>query len=69
MIRTVTLALALLVTLAACVDQAAGGGAGSRAQIRAVGSSTLYPFTTIVAERYLANDPDAAPPVIEKPSV
>lgn len=51
--------------LAACVDQAAGGGSGSRDQITAVGSSTVYPFTTIVAERYLADTPQARPPVIE----
>ncbi len=51
--------------LAACVDQAAGGGAGARDQITAVGSSTVYPFTTIVAERYLADAPRARPPVIE----
>ena len=51
--------------LAACVDQASGGGAGSRDQITAVGSSTVYPFTTIVAERFLANTPQARPPVIE----
>ncbi len=51
--------------LGACVDQASGGGAGSRDQIRAVGSSTVYPFTTIVAERYVAANPDAKAPVIE----
>jgi phosphate transport system substrate-binding protein len=51
--------------LAACVDQASGGGAGARDQITAVGSSTVYPFTTIVAEQYLANSPQARPPVIE----
>jgi phosphate transport system substrate-binding protein len=56
---------ALPVALGACVDQAAGGGAGSRAQIKAVGSSTVYPFTTIVAEQFLANNPQAKPPVIE----
>lgn len=61
------LALAAMLPLGAagCVDQAAGGGAGSREQIRAVGSSTVYPFTTIVAEQYLANNPQARPPVIE----
>ncbi len=51
--------------LAACVDQANGGGAGSRDQITAVGSSTVYPFTTMVAEQLVANDPDAKAPVIE----
>ena len=50
--------------LAGCVDQAAGGG-GARAQIAVVGSSTVYPFTTIVAEQFLAADPQARPPVIE----
>ena len=64
-----TLPLALLTSLSAvlggCVDQAAGGGAGSRDQIKVVGSSTVYPFTTIVAEQFLANMPHARPPVIE----
>ena len=63
MIRLVT-ATALIIALAACQDQASGG-AGARAQIKAVGSSTVYPFTTIVAEQYLANNPGARPPVIE----
>lgn len=58
------IALAALPLLAACVDEASGGG-GVREQIRAVGSSTLYPFTTLVAEQYVADHPDARPPVIE----
>jgi phosphate transport system substrate-binding protein len=48
-----------------CVDQANGGGAGSRDQITAVGSSTVYPFTTMIAEQLVANDADARAPVIE----
>ena len=55
----------LLLALAACHDQAAGGGAAARDQIKAVGSSTVYPFTTLVAEQYLAGAPQARPPVIE----
>ncbi|WBH18192.1 substrate-binding domain-containing protein [Sphingomonas radiodurans] len=55
---------ALLALLTACHDQASGS-AGARAQIKVVGSSTVYPFTTIVAEQFLANNPDAKPPVIE----
>lgn len=51
--------------LSGCVDQANGGGAGSRDQITAVGSSTVYPFTTMIAEQLVANDPDAKAPVIE----
>jgi len=64
MLRHVAL-FAVPALLSACVDQANGGGAGSREQIKAVGSSTVYPFTTIVAEQYLAANPDAKPPVIE----
>jgi phosphate transport system substrate-binding protein len=57
--------LGLVTALTACVDQANGGGAGSRDQITAVGSSTVYPFTTMIAEQLVANDPDAKAPVIE----
>jgi phosphate transport system substrate-binding protein len=57
--------LASLALVSACRDQANGGGAGARDQISAVGSSTVYPFTTIVAEQFVAADPDAASPVIE----
>ncbi len=57
--------LGVIGALAACVDQANGGGAGSRDQITAVGSSTVYPFTTMIAEQLVANDPDAKAPVIE----
>ncbi|WP_375402615.1 substrate-binding domain-containing protein [uncultured Sphingomonas sp.] len=60
----VTLLLACL-PLAACHDQARGGGAGERHEIRAVGSSTVYPFTTLIAEQFVASDPAAAAPVIE----
>jgi phosphate transport system substrate-binding protein len=59
------LLLAAAMSLAACHDQANGGGAGSRDQITAVGSSTVYPFTTMVAEQFVAANPDAKAPVIE----
>lgn len=65
MIRASALVAMSMLALAACHDQAGGGGAGSRDQIKAVGSSTVYPFTTIVAEQYLSNNPGAKPPVIE----
>ena len=61
---SIALACATL-ALSACVDQANGGGAGSRDQIKAVGSSTVYPFTTLVAEQFLYNSPDTRTPVIE----
>ncbi len=64
--RALHLALAILPLMAgACRDQANGGGGGARDQISAVGSSTVYPFTTMVAERYVAANPDAKAPVIE----
>ncbi len=57
--------LLLCPSIAACHDQARGGGAGSRDEIRAVGSSTVYPFTTLIAEQFVGGDPDAAAPVVE----
>ena len=39
--------------------------ASARAQIRAVGSSTVYPFATAVAERLTRANPAMQPPVIE----
>ncbi len=59
------LLLGIGLVLAGCRDQANGGGAGSRDQITAVGSSTVYPFTTIVAEQFVASNADARAPVIE----
>jgi len=56
---------ASLATLAACEDQASGGGAGSRDHITAVGSSTVYPFTTIAAEQFVNAAPGSKAPVIE----
>lgn len=39
--------------------------AEARTQIRVVGSSTVYPFTTAVAEQYVRKNPQAKPPIIE----
>ncbi len=57
--------LRLLLTLAAGHDPADGGGAGARDRIGAVGSSTVFPFTAVVAERFVAAHPAAPAPVIE----
>ena len=54
-------ALALAAVGLACVPSIAS----ARAQIRAVGSSTVYPFATAVAERLARANPNMKPPVIE----
>ena len=51
--------------LTACQDQAGGGGSSTRDQIRAVGSSTVYPFATAVAEQFVQNTPGMKSPIIE----
>lgn len=59
-------ALALASLVAGCQDQAGGGGGASmRDQIRAVGSSTVYPFATAVAEQFVQNNPGMKSPIIE----
>lgn len=63
--RTILLLLSTALALSACEDQASGGGAGSRDYIRVVGSSTVYPFTTIVAEQFVNAAPGSKAPVIE----
>lgn len=56
-------AFAAALTLTAC-DTGAGGG-GTRDSIRAVGSSTVYPFAKQVAESFARSNPDFKSPLIE----
>jgi phosphate transport system substrate-binding protein len=42
-----------------------GCGSGLRQEIRVVGSSTVYPFTTAVAERFAQNFPGYRSPIVE----
>lgn len=49
-------ALAAALALAACGQQSGGGGSQGR-QIQIVGSSTVYPFTTAVAEQFQRTNP------------
>lgn len=54
--------------LAGCGEQggsSGGGGGGSRDQIRAVGSSTVYPFTTAVAEQFGRKNAGFKAPIVE----
>ena len=64
MVRSLVILALAGAALGACHDQANGGG-GVRDQIRVVGSSTVYPFTTMVAEQFVLADPSARAPVIE----
>lgn len=57
--------ITLCTALGGCNDQADFGGAGSRDQIKIVGSSTVYPFSTLVAEQFRNRNPEAKAPVIE----
>ncbi len=50
--------------LAGCQSNSSGSGA-SRDQIRAVGSSTVFPFATAVAEEFVANNTGFKSPIIE----
>jgi phosphate transport system substrate-binding protein len=50
--------MGMAVLLAAC-------GSGSRTQIRIVGSSTVYPFTTAVAEQFKRKWPEFPAPIVE----
>lgn len=56
-----------LVALCAASLAACGGGAGdgTRNSVRAVGSSTVYPFAKLVAENFARSNPDFGSPIIE----
>lgn len=49
-------------SLAAC---GGSGGNDQRNAVRAVGSSTVYPFAKAVAEAYARSNPDASAPIME----
>jgi phosphate transport system substrate-binding protein len=59
----ILLALSAL-ALAGCGGQGAGGGASGQ-QIHIVGSSTVYPFTTAVAERFAQTNASFGAPIVE----
>jgi phosphate transport system substrate-binding protein len=61
MVRTAALLFIAATALAGCE----AGDAGSRDQIRVVGSSTVYPFSTAVAEQFKNKNPQFKSPIIE----
>ncbi len=62
---SIFIAVAGALALAGCGDQAGSGTGATRSQIRVVGSSTVYPFTTAVAERFAQAHPDFKAPIVE----
>ena len=46
------IALPLAAALAACGSNGGGEGGAAKQQLKVVGSSTVYPFTTAVAEQF-----------------
>ncbi|WP_136162764.1 substrate-binding domain-containing protein [Sphingomonas flavalba] len=65
MLRSLVILMASAGLLSACHDPAGGAGGGVREQIRAVGSSTVFPFTTAVAEQFVNAKPNYRSPIIE----
>ena len=54
-----------LVALAALGLAACNSGEGTRDSVRAVGSSTVYPFAKLVAENFARSNPDFGSPIVE----
>lgn len=64
--KTLISMMAAALALAGCGQGATGGGeGGSRGQIRIVGSSTVYPFSVAVAERFNQANPNFGAPIVE----
>jgi len=67
-VKKILSTLAAALALAGCGQNATGGGGGeggARQEIRVVGSSTVYPFTQAVAERFAQGNSQFRPPVVE----
>ena len=62
--KTIAFATISALALAACGGDG-GSASGSRDSIRAVGSSTVYPFAKKVAEEFVAANPGMKSPLIE----
>ena len=59
------IAVTALAALSGCDNAGDGNAAAVRDQIRAVGSSTVYPFATAVAEQFVNKNTGTKSPIIE----
>jgi phosphate transport system substrate-binding protein len=63
--KSVLISACAVALLAGCESTGGGGADGARDQIRAVGSSTVYPFATAVAEQFVAKNNGMKSPLVE----
>ena len=63
--KSVCLAGLAALALAGCQENGGSAGGGVRDQIRAVGSSTVYPFTTAAAEQFARKNSSFKAPIVE----
>ncbi len=59
------LATGTVLTACALISACGGGQGGTRDQIRAVGSSTVYPFAKAIADSLAKSNPEIKSPIIE----
>lgn len=65
MLKKFALVAVSSLALTACGDQGATGASAARDQIKIVGSSTVFPFATAVAEQFVNKNPGSKAPVVE----
>ena len=65
MTRSILMTGIAALALAGCQNNTGEAGGASRDQIRAVGSSTVYPFTTAVAEQFARKNAGFKAPIVE----
>ncbi len=66
MLKKLSLVAVSMLALSACQDEASSGGSGdARNELRIVGSSTVFPFAKLVAEKYQASGENIKAPVLE----
>ena len=58
--KKMMIALPVVVALAACGSNGGGEGGAAKQQLKVVGSSTVYPFTTAVAEQFQRDNPNVS---------